>query len=113
MDVTNSQTSTAGSQAVEVFTVSGDTTVPFLYPGCVADLKMRKEDSNETTYFTKVMVTEAIHEIDTLGHYTGSFAAIAADTGFYPNLNLQFRQHSHRLPQLFPMLILKDRVEFR
>ena len=84
MDVTNSQTSTAGSQAVEVFTVSGDTTVPFLYPGCVADLKMRKEDSNETTYFTKVMVTEAIHEIDTLGHYTGSFAAIAADTGFLP-----------------------------
>ena len=45
---------------------------------------MRKEDSNETTYFTKVMVTEAIHEIDTLGHYTGSFEAIAADTGFLP-----------------------------
>ncbi|WP_312302272.1 type VI secretion system Vgr family protein [Chryseobacterium sp.] len=84
MDVTNLQTSTAGSQAVEVFTVSGETTVPFLYPGCVADLKMRKEDSNETSYFTKVMVTEAIHEIDTLGHYKGSFEAIAADTGFLP-----------------------------
>lgn len=84
MDVTNSQTSTAGSQAVEVFTVSGKTTVPFLYPGCVADVKMRKADSNETTYFTKVMITEVNHEIDTLGHYTGSFVAIAADTGFLP-----------------------------
>ncbi|MDV3928928.1 Vgr family protein [Elizabethkingia anophelis] len=84
MDVTNSQTSTAGSQAVEVFTVSGKTTVPFLYPGCVADVKMRKADSNETSYFTKVMITEVSHEIDTLGHYTGSFVAIAADTGFLP-----------------------------
>ncbi|MDV3724821.1 Vgr family protein [Elizabethkingia anophelis] len=84
MDITNSQTSTAGSQAVEVFTVSGKTTVPFLYPGCVADIKMRKADSNETSYFTKVMITEVNHEIDTLGHYTGNFVAIAADTGFLP-----------------------------
>ncbi|MDR2238251.1 MAG: phage baseplate assembly protein V [Chryseobacterium sp.] len=84
MDVTNSQTSTAGSQAVEVFTVSGKTTVPFLYPGCVAEVKMRKTDSNETTYFTKVMITEVNHEVDTLGHYSGIFVAIAADTGFLP-----------------------------
>lgn len=39
MDVVNSQTSTSGSQAVEVFTVSGGTTVPFLYPGCVSILR--------------------------------------------------------------------------
>lgn len=32
MDVVNSQTSTSGSQAVEVFTVSGGTTVPFFIP---------------------------------------------------------------------------------
>lgn len=84
MDVVNSQTSAAGSKAVEVFTVSGGTTVPFLYPGCVADLKMRKSDSNQTSYFTKVMMTEVTHEIDTLGHYTGNFEAIASDTGYMP-----------------------------
>ncbi|WP_313717433.1 type VI secretion system Vgr family protein [Kaistella carnis] len=84
MDVVNSQTSAAGSKAVEVFTVSGGTTVPFLYPGCVADLKMRKTDSNQTSYFTRVMMTEVTHEIDTLGHYTGTFEAIAADTGYMP-----------------------------
>ena len=84
MDVVNSQTSAAGSKAVEVFTVSGGTTVPFLYPGCVADLKMRKTDSNQTSYFTRVMMTEVTHEIDTLGHYTGTFEAIASDTGYMP-----------------------------
>ncbi len=84
MDVVNSQTSTSGSQAVEVFTVSGGTTVPFLYPGCVSDLKMRKQDSNQTSYFTRLMVTEVTHEVDTLGHYTGHFEAIASDTGYMP-----------------------------
>ncbi|MDE5436838.1 Vgr family protein [Elizabethkingia meningoseptica] len=83
-DVVNAQTSTSGSQAVEVFTVSGGTTVPFLYPGCVADIKMRKPDTNQTSYFTKLMITEVEHEIDTLGHYNGSFVAIASDTGYMP-----------------------------
>ena len=84
VDVVNSQTSAAGSKAVEVFTVSGSTTVPFLYPGCVADLNMRKTDSNETSYFTRIMMTEVTHDIDTLGHYKGSFQAIASDTGYMP-----------------------------
>ncbi|UCA59479.1 phage baseplate assembly protein V [Chryseobacterium rhizoplanae] len=84
LDVENSQRSTAGSEAVSVFSVSGSTTVPFLHPGCVVDIHMRKPDSNETSYFTKVMVTEAVHEIDTIGHYKGSFESIAADTGFLP-----------------------------
>nr|WP_317619144.1 phage baseplate assembly protein V [Chryseobacterium foetidum] len=30
------------------------------------------------------MVTETTHEIDTIGHYSGSFQGIAADTGFLP-----------------------------
>ncbi|MEJ5106439.1 type VI secretion system Vgr family protein [Chryseobacterium sp. MYb328] len=84
MDVVISQTSTAGSRAVDVFTVSGGTTIPFLYPGCVADINMRKADSNQTSYFTKLMVTEVIHEVDTLGRYEGRFEAIAADTGYIP-----------------------------
>ncbi|WP_123906623.1 type VI secretion system Vgr family protein [Chryseobacterium sp. MYb7] len=84
MDVVISQTSTAGSKAVEVFTVSGGTTIPFLYPGCVADINMRKTDTSKTAYFTKLMMTEVIHEIDTLGRYKGRFEAIASDTGYIP-----------------------------
>ncbi|MDR3023323.1 phage baseplate assembly protein V [Chryseobacterium sp.] len=84
LDVEHSQRSTSGSEAVNVFSVSGSTTVPFLHPGCIVDIHMRKPDSNETSYFTKVMVTEAVHEIDTIGHYSGTFESIAADTGFLP-----------------------------
>ncbi len=84
MDVVISQTSMAGSKAVEVFTVSGGTTIPFLYPGCVADINMRKTDTNKTSYFTKLMMTEVLHEVDTLGRYTGRFEAIASDTGYIP-----------------------------
>lgn len=83
-DVVNSQQSYAGSAGVEVFTVTGSTSIPFLFPGCVADLQMRKPDSNETSYFTKIMVTEATHSVDTLGNYSGTFKAIASDTGFLP-----------------------------
>jgi len=83
-DVVNAQESEAGQKGVEVFTVSGSTSIPFLYPGCVADLEMRKQDSNKTSYFTRIMITDVEHDIDTLGHYTGRFKAIASDTGFLP-----------------------------
>ncbi|WP_414647042.1 phage baseplate assembly protein V [Empedobacter sp. UBA7248] len=83
-DVVNAQESEAGQKGVEVFTVSGSTTIPFLYPGCVADLEMRKQNSNKTSYFTRIMITDVEHDIDTLGHYTGRFKAIASDTGFLP-----------------------------
>ncbi|MFY1047416.1 type VI secretion system Vgr family protein [Chryseobacterium sp. GP-SGM7] len=84
LDVEYSQKSTAGSEAVNVFNISGNTTVPFLHPGCCVDIEMRKVDTNESSYFTKIMVTETTHEIDTIGHYTGSFSGIASDTGFLP-----------------------------
>ncbi|WP_294243968.1 phage baseplate assembly protein V, partial [uncultured Chryseobacterium sp.] len=84
LDVEYSQRSSSGSRGVNVFSVSGKTTVPFLHPGCVADVQMRKIDSNEADYFTRIMITEAIHEIDTIGHYSGSFEGIASDTGFLP-----------------------------
>ncbi|MEJ5105156.1 type VI secretion system Vgr family protein [Chryseobacterium sp. MYb328] len=83
-DVDDSQKSARGSKAVDVFTVSGETTVPFLYIGCVADLAMRKPDSNQTSHFTALMITEVSHEVDARGYYTGSFEAIAEGTGFMP-----------------------------
>ncbi|MGU3375206.1 type VI secretion system Vgr family protein [Chryseobacterium sp. M5A1_1a] len=84
MDIDASQKGTAGSKAAEVFITSGNTTVPFLYPGCIADIEMRKTDTNETSYFTKLMLIEVIHEVDARGYYDGSFQAIASDTGFIP-----------------------------
>ncbi|WP_083189982.1 type VI secretion system Vgr family protein [Chryseobacterium artocarpi] len=84
MDIDASQKGTAGSKASEVFITSGNTTVPFLYPGCIADIEMRKTDSSETSYFTKLMLIEVTHEVDARGYYDGSFQAIAADTGYIP-----------------------------
>ena len=84
LDVDDSQKSARGSKSVEVFTVSGNTTVPFLYVGCVADIDMRKPDSNQTSHFTTLMITEVSHEVDARGYYTGSFEAIAEGTGFMP-----------------------------
>lgn len=84
MDVDASQKGTAGSKAVNVFITSGSTSVPFLYPGCPADVEMRKSDTNQTAYFTKLMITEVTHEVDARGYYNGNFEAIAADTGFIP-----------------------------
>ncbi|WP_336960507.1 type VI secretion system Vgr family protein [Chryseobacterium contaminans] len=84
LDIDDSQKSARGSKAVDVFIVSGKTTVPFLYTGCVADLAMRKPDSTQTSHFTTLMITEVNHEVDSRGHYTGSFEAIAEGTGFMP-----------------------------
>jgi type VI secretion system secreted protein VgrG len=84
MDIDASQKGTAGSKAVDVFITSGTTSVPFLYPGCTADVEMRKSETNQTAYFTKLMITEVSHEVDGRGYYTGNFEAIAADTGFIP-----------------------------
>ncbi|WP_343680787.1 type VI secretion system Vgr family protein [Chryseobacterium arthrosphaerae] len=84
MDIDASQKGTAGSKAVNVFITSGNTSIPFLYPGCIADLDMRKSETNQTSYFTKLMITAVSHEVDARGYYTGNFEAIAADTGFIP-----------------------------
>ncbi|MDF2934000.1 MAG: Vgr family protein [Chryseobacterium sp.] len=84
MDVDASQKGTAGSKASEVFITSGTTTVPFLYPGCAADIEMRQTDTNQTSYFTKLMITEVSHVVDARGYYTGNFEAIAADCGYIP-----------------------------
>ncbi|WP_294314332.1 phage baseplate assembly protein V [uncultured Chryseobacterium sp.] len=84
MDIDASQKGTAGSSAAEVFVTSGTTTVPFLYPGCPVDLEMRKSETNDTSYFTKILMTEVYHEVDARGYYTGTFEAIAADCEYIP-----------------------------
>lgn len=83
-DVAASQKGTAGSEATQVFITSGSTSIPFLYPGCIANIKMRKKDSNQTSHFTKLMIIEVTHYVDAKGSYMGTFKAIAADSGFLP-----------------------------
>ncbi|ASK29657.1 Vgr family protein [Chryseobacterium sp. T16E-39] len=105
IDVDQSQKSAAGSAAVQVFTVSGDTTVPFLYPGCTADIEMRKPDTNQTSHFTKLMITETCHEVDARGYYTGSFEAIAEGTGFMPKPDFEI---PNAVPQIATVISNTD-----
>lgn len=100
MDIGASQKSTAGSKAVDVFVTSGTTTVPFMYPGCTADIEMRKPGKTTTNYFTKLMITEVTHEVDARGYYTGHFEAIAADTGFMPRPEFQLPRSEVQVAQV-------------
>ncbi len=83
-DIEAAQKSSSGSVAANVFITSGSTTVPFLYPGCLVEVNVRKPDSTESSYFTKLMIIEVVHDIDAIGNYLGIFKAIAADTGYLP-----------------------------
>ena len=83
-DLDAAQDSTAGSTSVTAFTTSGRTSVPFLYPGCVVDMEMLKPGTKKSTYFTRLMIIGVNHSVDKLGHYTGHFEAIGADTGYLP-----------------------------
>lgn len=83
-DVETAQKSANGSVAATVFTTSGTTSVPFLYPGCLVELNMPKPDSTEASYFTKLMIIEVQHTVDILGNYSGYFKAIGAGTGYLP-----------------------------
>ncbi|SHM50454.1 type VI secretion system Vgr family protein [Chryseobacterium polytrichastri] len=84
LDVEYAQKSSSGSQAVNVMNVSGATSIPFLHPGCVVDIKIRQQDSNQTRHLTTLMITETTHEVDARGYYTGTFEAIAEGTGYMP-----------------------------
>lgn len=83
-DIEIAQKSATGSRAVNVFTTSGRTTVPLLYPGCIIQMEMRKAGSRDSTHFTELMVIEVNHSVDTIGHYSGHFVAIGTQTGFMP-----------------------------
>lgn len=95
-DVTDSHKSATGSSVVNVLSVSGNSTIPFLFPGCVVDVEMRQPDTNKTSYFTRLMITVANHELDGRGFYKGSFEAIAGVQVFYQNLNFLFQKPSSR-----------------
>lgn len=83
-DVEFAQEASTGSQATNVFVTSGKTTVPFLYPGCLVDMNMRKAASKETSFLTRLIITKIEHTVDELGHYIGQFEAVAEGSGYLP-----------------------------
>ncbi|WP_353117760.1 phage baseplate assembly protein V [Myroides odoratus] len=83
-DITQAQKGLIGQVGMSVFTISGTTTVPFLYPGCIVELSMFHPQERENHFFTKLMITHISHEIDALGTYKGSFEAVDAETGSIP-----------------------------
>lgn len=116
MDINASQKGTAGSKSSDVFITSGETTIPFLYPGCIADIEMRKTDTNATAYFTKLMIIKVNHEVDARGYYTGTFEAIASDTGFIPRPEFQLPKAEPQFAKVIsnsdPMNQGRVRVQF-
>ncbi|MGG5506989.1 MULTISPECIES: type VI secretion system Vgr family protein [unclassified Myroides] len=88
-DITQAQRGLVGSVGLDVFVISGTTTVPFLYPGCKVELNVLQPETKENQYFTKLMITSIKHEVDALGRYKGYFEAVDAETGFIPRINYQ------------------------
>ncbi|WP_158961956.1 type VI secretion system Vgr family protein [Myroides fluvii] len=88
-DITQAQKGLIGRVGMSVFTISGTTTNPFLYPGCLVELSMFNALERENHFFTKLMITSISHEIDALGAYKGHFEAVDADTGYIPRGNYQ------------------------
>ncbi|XZF14361.1 type VI secretion system Vgr family protein [Chitinophagaceae bacterium MMS25-I14] len=82
-DVEATQKGAAGAAAATMFTVTGSTSIPFLYPGCLIELNFRKPESSEAKYFSRMLVTSINHHVDARGDYHGHFEAIPSDT---PNL---------------------------
>jgi len=83
-DIAATQAAAAGSVASEAFILSGTTTVPFLYPGCMIEMNFKKPQSAEVKYYSRLLVTSVSHSVDAVGHYQGRFEAIPADTQYLP-----------------------------
>lgn len=91
------QQTAVGSAAAEAFTLTGNTSVPFLYPGCLIEMNFRKPESGDVRYFSRLIVIAVKHTLDMRGNYQGIFTAIPSDTGYLP-------QHKYTLPNVHPQL---------
>ena len=84
MDIGLTQQAASGAKAAEAFTLTGTTTVPFLYPGCLIEMNFRKPQSSDVKYYSRLLVTNINHQLDAIGNYKGVFTAIPADTEYLP-----------------------------
>ncbi|XZF15764.1 type VI secretion system Vgr family protein [Chitinophagaceae bacterium MMS25-I14] len=83
-DVETTQKGAVGSEAAGLFIVTGSTSIPFLYPGCLVEMNFRKPESNDAKYFSRLIVISVSHHVDARGDYYGSFEAIPSDTEYLP-----------------------------
>lgn len=83
-DVETTQQAANATLASRLFTVSGSTSVPFLYPGCLIELSFRKTDSSEVEYFGRLIVVQVQHSLSSTGSYSGYFEAIPGDVSHFP-----------------------------
>lgn len=83
-DVEATQKSAAGTAAAGAFILTGKTSVPFLYPGCLIEMNFRKPESSDVKYFSRLIITEVSHSLDARGNYEGHFEAMPADTEYLP-----------------------------
>ncbi|MGG5600492.1 type VI secretion system Vgr family protein [Myroides sp. C8-3] len=86
-EVQQAQRGVVGSEGLDVFVISGETTVPFLYPGCIVMLDMLDGVTKELNHFTTLMITAIVHSVDTLGQYQGRFEAVDAQAEFIPRID--------------------------
>lgn len=84
-DVEATQKSETGATASEAFTLTGRTTVPFLYPGCLVEMNFRKPESSEVRHYSRLMIVSVSHSVDAKGNYSGIYHAIPSDTAFLPH----------------------------
>ncbi|MGG5639280.1 type VI secretion system Vgr family protein [Myroides sp. C20-1] len=83
-DVLQAQRHVIGSEGINVLVITGVTTIPFLYPGCVVELNMLQPNKKVSSHFTTLIITEIEHAVDALGQYSGKFKAVDAQTGYIP-----------------------------
>ena len=80
-EVEHAQRGLVGREGIHVFVTTGNTTIPFLYPGCKVEIQMLQPNKKTAHYFTTLLITEVHHQVDALGKYEGTFKGVDAQTG--------------------------------
>ena len=113
MDIDDSQKGIIGNQGTQVFVTTGTTSVPFLHPGCLVKLHMTKPGQKNSNYFTEIIITDIKHEVDALGYYKGHFEAVAAHTGYLPQIAFKTPLAEPQMAQVINNSDSKGRVQVR
>lgn len=112
-DLDAAQDNTAGSRAVDTFVTSGRSTVPFLYPGCVADMEMIRPGTKKASYFTRLMIVGVEHHVDKLGNYSGHFEAVGHGTGHLPKAPFELPKAEPQFATIIDNKDVQGRVRVR
>lgn len=112
-DIASAQEAATGNEAANVMITSGKTTVPFLYPGCIVDMNMRKADSAESSFLTRLMITKIEHSVDELGHYSGHFEGIAEGSNYLPAIDFKVPNPESQIATVVNNIDSQGRVQVK